>query len=1062
MRRGVRFGLLAAGSVALATAWWGQRLLEAGPDRLSGLPLLLGGALLVAVALRVAGLDQPPAPRVTRPSWLSWELVAAVVVFGLGTWLRLARFSEVPEGLNHDAAWNGMYATYIRRGGEFTPYTAAAWGRETLFMYVIALFQTFYGATMEAVQAAATAVGLLALVPMYLLVRDLFGRVAGIAGFAFFAVSGWHWVFSRVGWRCITVPPFEILALLGLWRALTGGRKSAWVVAGAFTAASLYTYNAGRGVPLVIGGLVVLWAVTERARWRELLAGCLWAGGGFLVVGGPMLWYAANNWIKFQGRAAHLLGGRSEEYPVLVNLGEALAMFHYQGNGNDFFVSEPLLEPVAAVLLLVGAVLLLSRLSTPQARFVVVGFALSLLPGVLSIPNGNRCITAMPFVYAAIGYAGAALYRSCASLPALGQGLGAGLALLLALQGTSEVYARYLGPKHPPLRGISVGATAAGEFLHDYGSDYRVYSVSETWPQYTLLYLGYTHGSPLQPPMLLGRSFDEIEGQLSRFGRKGLVMVTDQSRAARAARAGIARLYAEAEEVPIKARRLGGATVGQAMVVDPRSASRTALWSNLSRVVAVAAAAETPAAGALCHEAVPTKGGISMRLRVMVPEKPAAAVAIRIGPVCSDDASQPAVELSLSASGLAIATADGASLIAGAGLEAGRWYDLGFVADSDGNARALIDGRPVALGRWENRPAVFDGVAIEAVGMGERPLLYLDDYGVLSHAVSDESPWWRGGEVPHAKKQVFFDFEGIPLGPLAGRPGWRAEGTEWRTLAGPGDATGGAGGVDAENAFDGGKGNTAGRFDEPMGIGADAAGNLYVSERLNHRVQKFAADGTYLGEWGRLGNKPGEFREPLDVAVEGDRVYVMDTWNTRIQIFDLDGNYVRQIGPDPILGKPRGIFVRDGRVYVANSGRGNILVFGADGELELQFPKEDEPKLRQVVDLVVDSQGRVYVNNSQLNRLEVFDAEGRRLDPIPIAGWETPNLKEFYMAIDDDDLIYVSDWDLRRVRRVRTDGEELAPIGPKMDRPSGMVVGNGRLVIVSRGDSVLRVAEIEP
>ena len=50
-------------------------------------------------------------------------------------------------------------------------------------------------------------------------------------------------------------------------------------------------------------------------------------------------------------------------------------------------------------------------------------------------------------------------------------------------------------------------------------------------------------------------------------------------------------------------------------------------------------------------------------------------------------------------------------------------------------------------------------------------------------------------------------------------------------------------------------------------------GNIYVSERLNHRVQKFAPDGSYLARWGRLGEGPGEFREPMDLAADAQALY---------------------------------------------------------------------------------------------------------------------------------------------------------------------------------------------
>src|ERR1035438_5883277 len=48
-----------------------------------------------------------------------------------------------------------------------------------------------------------------------------------------------------------------------------------------------------------------------------------------------------------------------------------------------------------------------------------------------------------------------------------------------------------------------------------------------------------------------------------------------------------------------------------------------------------------------------------------------------------------------------------------------------------------------------------------------------------------------------------------------------------------------------------GNGQFAGR---PYGICADSVGNVYVLDRVNHRIQKFDSAGNYLSQWGTPGN----------------------------------------------------------------------------------------------------------------------------------------------------------------------------------------------------------------
>ena len=43
-----------------------------------------------------------------------------------------------------------------------------------------------------------------------------------------------------------------------------------------------------------------------------------------------------------------------------------------------------------------------------------------------------------------------------------------------------------------------------------------------------------------------------------------------------------------------------------------------------------------------------------------------------------------------------------------------------------------------------------------------------------------------------------------------------------------------------------------GQFSFPRALWVDAAGNLYVADRNNHRMQKFMTDGTFLVRWGGL------------------------------------------------------------------------------------------------------------------------------------------------------------------------------------------------------------------
>ncbi len=84
------------------------------------------------------------------------------------------------------------------------------------------------------------------------------------------------------------------------------------------------------------------------------------------------------------------------------------------------------------------------------------------------------------------------------------------------------------------------------------------------------------------------------------------------------------------------------------------------------------------------------------------------------------------------------------------------------------------------------------------------------------------------------------------------------------------------------------------------------------------RILKFAPDGTFIREWGRIGTLHGEFRTPhaLEFDSQG-RLFVADRGNHRIEIFDQDGNYLDSLYSH---GRISGIFITpDDMLYSIDS-----------------------------------------------------------------------------------------------------------------------------------------------
>src|SRR5690606_25069222 len=103
-------------------------------------------------------------------------------------------------------------------------------------------------------------------------------------------------------------------------------------------------------------------------------------------------------------------------------------------------------------------------------------------------------------------------------------------------------------------------------------------------------------------------------------------------------------------------------------------------------------------------------------------------------------------------------------------------------------------------------------------------------------------------------------------------------------------------GADAAGFADGPSG--AARFRLPWRSAVDAAGNIIVADRDNHRIRKITPEGVVstIAGTGTAGFADGDknnaqFNQPLDVAVDATgNIYVADNLNHRIRKIDPDGN----------------------------------------------------------------------------------------------------------------------------------------------------------------------------
>jgi sugar lactone lactonase YvrE len=183
-------------------------------------------------------------------------------------------------------------------------------------------------------------------------------------------------------------------------------------------------------------------------------------------------------------------------------------------------------------------------------------------------------------------------------------------------------------------------------------------------------------------------------------------------------------------------------------------------------------------------------------------------------------------------------------------------------------------------------------------------------------------------------------------------------------------------------------------FNSPSDIAMDSAGNIYILDSGNQRIQKFSPEGKYLATIGRKGQGPAEFVSPssLDIDSKG-YLYVLDPNQGRLQILTLEGKEFKII--HTLEHDLRNIRVLGSGLFVARSR----FRRGAFYE-----ERKSLPKLLKLID-------------SQMNVLKEF---GDMFDYRENVTNEFGN--SVFFEVDRNDNIYLSFYYQNRIEKYSPDG----------------------------------------
>ena len=179
------------------------------------------------------------------------------------------------------------------------------------------------------------------------------------------------------------------------------------------------------------------------------------------------------------------------------------------------------------------------------------------------------------------------------------------------------------------------------------------------------------------------------------------------------------------------------------------------------------------------------------------------------------------------------------------------------------------------------------------------------------------------------------------------------------------------------------KGTKQLQFHSPSGIAiSPVTGQVYIADKINHRVQILNPDLTFSRSFGNEGSANGQFQYPCDIAIDKQgSVYVADFFNHRIQKFSRDGKFVSQFGDKGSgsgrLNEPNGITIDtavSGLVYVSERSNHCISIFNNEGVFISSFGREGSNinEFYEPLGLTFDKDGFLYVCDHLNRRLVVY------------------------------------------------------------------------------------------
>jgi sugar lactone lactonase YvrE len=262
-------------------------------------------------------------------------------------------------------------------------------------------------------------------------------------------------------------------------------------------------------------------------------------------------------------------------------------------------------------------------------------------------------------------------------------------------------------------------------------------------------------------------------------------------------------------------------------------------------------------------------------------------------------------------------------------------------------------------------------------------------------------------------------------------------------------------------AFEGGHGPGRCQFDNPRALAVDSAGNIYVADTDNGRIQKFSPNGTFVTSIATT--------DPNGIAIDhAGNIYVAEIGSKhRIQKLGPDGTFIARWAPG--LYGPRKIAIGpDDSIYVVDSGDNRIVKLSPDGQVLASWGSDGngDGQFSGLSSVAVDpTTNKVYVTDSINSRIQVFDSNGKFLSKWLVPEWGKAVGYED-LAIDSQrGRLYASSAHMNTILVFDLQGNRLGTLTPqppdKLEGPSALALAKDKLFVLNTASARVSLISLQ-